>query len=185
MTYAEYLKTDHWAKLSTERKDIDGHKCVCCGSTDKLEVHHCTYENGWYDTSIDDLRTVCHKCHRLVHQVEEVLEKHADCPMYRNAEKPYDYSFYTEIVMQKISKLIAIRLWESNIIEMNAAIASIETIVYIVRENGNGWNNLRNCTNRVRDYLALAKDFYIANPEPKFNAENRKQKRLSHTRYKR
>ena len=42
----------------------DKHKCVKCGSTKGLCVHHKKYGE---DITINDLQTLCKKCHQLEH----------------------------------------------------------------------------------------------------------------------
>lgn len=48
--YREYLKTDHWKELRQLCLERDGHKCLHCGGSELLQVHHkkyrVTYEEG-------------------------------------------------------------------------------------------------------------------------------------------
>jgi len=45
--------------------DRDENRCVKCGSTENLLVHHNSYED---DISINDLSTLCSKCHQRLHR---------------------------------------------------------------------------------------------------------------------
>jgi len=64
--YNEYLNSDQWLKLKENVKDRDGNKCVNCGSTISLHVHHFHYDNVG-DEDLDDLITVCYECHKKIH----------------------------------------------------------------------------------------------------------------------
>ena len=65
--YAQYLKSDHWLKISQERKDMDDHHCQLCGSTDNLQVHHISYKRLWCEIVDLDLVTLCKTCHFMLH----------------------------------------------------------------------------------------------------------------------
>lgn len=70
MDYKEYLTTDHRIKLSKERKEMDGNRCVLCNSTRYLNVHHRDYTHrGDYEEEIKDLITLCNKCHKKHHDI--------------------------------------------------------------------------------------------------------------------
>lgn len=68
-THDKELQMDEWKKRRIPILIRDGKKCVICGSTENLNVHHIYYENGkhlWeYPNSA--LITLCEKCHQLVH----------------------------------------------------------------------------------------------------------------------
>jgi len=51
-----------WRKIRKERIDFDGGSCVLCGATDKLHVHHLTYEREGREKR-EDLITLCASCH--------------------------------------------------------------------------------------------------------------------------
>ena len=71
--YRAYLQTDKWKAIAKKRMDIDGNKCVMCGSrgttANCLEVHHLSYRNLYEEESriYEDLCTLCHCCHKQVH----------------------------------------------------------------------------------------------------------------------
>lgn len=63
--YERYMKSSAWfakRKLVIER---DGHRCQTCHSTERLEVHHATYERLSHE-DLSDLITLCHDCHMAI-----------------------------------------------------------------------------------------------------------------------
>jgi group II intron reverse transcriptase/maturase len=52
------------AELKLRAKMRDGHKCTQCGSTEKLRVHH---KKGTKSHRLEDLETLCQKCHHAEH----------------------------------------------------------------------------------------------------------------------
>ena len=73
--YREYLKSEKWQNIAKRRMEIDGFKCVCCGSrgtkTNMLEVHHLSYKHlgDEGERIYQDLCTLCHICHQQTHQL--------------------------------------------------------------------------------------------------------------------
>lgn len=70
MRYSEYLLTQEWQRKRRLRLKLDGYKCVMCGSGEQLEVHHIDYSHRCQERQ-NELRTLCHSCHRLVHTTEQ------------------------------------------------------------------------------------------------------------------
>ena len=74
MNYAEYLKTDKWKKIAQQRMEIDGYLCCMCGcrgtQANPLEVHHLSYSHLYHEENriYEDLQTLCHSCHKLLHK---------------------------------------------------------------------------------------------------------------------
>lgn len=66
-TYDEHMKSDYWRKIRFQVRERDKHKCRHCGSGMNLVCHHITYENLGNE-SLDDLLTLCKRCHYNVHQ---------------------------------------------------------------------------------------------------------------------
>lgn len=67
--YKDYLASDYFQNLRKKRLAKDGYKCVKCGTAMNLQVHHINYEHmGRPDEEIDDLITVCKKCHEEIHE---------------------------------------------------------------------------------------------------------------------
>ncbi len=67
--YEEYMKTDAWNNKRMERIKMDGYKCQLCGSAKNLCVHHITYDRIGCE-KMDDLITVCKKCHEKLHEAD-------------------------------------------------------------------------------------------------------------------
>ena len=57
-----YIRTDHWKALRREARKRDGNRCVECGATERLEVHHLTYERIGRER-LEDVVTLCQPCH--------------------------------------------------------------------------------------------------------------------------
>ena len=69
MDYKDFLKTPYWAAISKHVKYLAGNKCEYCGSSEKLEVHHKTYENHGDELHhLEDLVCLCHDCHAMIHK---------------------------------------------------------------------------------------------------------------------
>lgn len=67
--YSEYLKSPLWRIISNKVKYNAMNKCEQCGSSNKLEVHHISYEfKGVEFLKFEDLRCLCHQCHLQEHQ---------------------------------------------------------------------------------------------------------------------
>lgn len=64
--WSEYLKSDHWSDLRA-RKLKASPVCEKCGSNKRIEPHHLRYKN-LFDVELEDLMTLCRKCHRSEHQ---------------------------------------------------------------------------------------------------------------------
>jgi 5-methylcytosine-specific restriction endonuclease McrA len=65
-SYKEYLTSDAW---KAKRKAVlirDGLRCQLCGHDKNLHVHHITYERIYVE-DLEDLITVCQRCHENVH----------------------------------------------------------------------------------------------------------------------
>jgi hypothetical protein len=69
LLYKSYLKTDHWKRISSLRRKIDGDKCTICGSKRALNVHHYSYSRVAQSGELDDIATVCKKCHEKLHKI--------------------------------------------------------------------------------------------------------------------
>lgn len=57
-------------RLRRQAKARDGYRCVRCGSTEKLEVHHSSRvaDVGEAGNRLELLVTLCRRCHRAEHQ---------------------------------------------------------------------------------------------------------------------
>lgn len=65
--YAEFLKSQFWAEVSSRCKELAGWKCEKCGRDIGLNAHHKVYRNDWYETKIEDLICLCYQCHGKEH----------------------------------------------------------------------------------------------------------------------
>ena len=71
--YKQYMKSDNWKSKRSQRIFKDGGMCQGvragkkCLSRFKLEVHHKTYIRMGNEL-MDDLITLCHKCHLAIHK---------------------------------------------------------------------------------------------------------------------
>ena len=64
--YSKYLESDNWKKIREQVLERDNHKCTVCGDTNNLVIHHTSYDNIGNE-KIEDLITVCEKCHNEIH----------------------------------------------------------------------------------------------------------------------
>lgn len=69
--YGLYINSDRFKKKRRNRIEIDGHRCKICGSPINLQVHHITYERIGFE-DMDDLVTVCKKCHKGLHNLDDL-----------------------------------------------------------------------------------------------------------------
>jgi len=69
--YDKYLKSKAWQKL--KQQAIDRDKCCrLCSSTKYLHVHHRKYSR-FGSESVDDLTTLCRKCHDMFHKYSKLI----------------------------------------------------------------------------------------------------------------
>lgn len=73
--YEKYLFSDEWKILRAKRIKMDGGKCVICGRTENLQVHHLWYSE--VDTT-DNLVTLCAICHHDIHAFYHTVEESID-----------------------------------------------------------------------------------------------------------
>lgn len=69
--YGLYLQTPHWLRLRKLRKKIDDNRCVECGGKKNLQVHHTSYTHLCISGELDDIITVCEKCHKKLHGIQQ------------------------------------------------------------------------------------------------------------------
>ena len=73
--YKAYLQSDKWKQIAKRRMEIDGNACVMCGcrgtTANPLEVHHLSYKYLYHEENriYQDLCTLCHACHKQVHNL--------------------------------------------------------------------------------------------------------------------
>ena len=70
-SYDDYLwYSEHWWEYKRQKREKlgpEGWKCCTCGSRDKLQVHHNTYERIGRELD-SDTTVLCDDCHGLFHQ---------------------------------------------------------------------------------------------------------------------
>lgn len=64
--YKKYLSSPEWSKKREQRMKMDRYLCQECGSAFGLVVHHENYKNI-YNEKMDDLITLCKRCHTSFH----------------------------------------------------------------------------------------------------------------------
>jgi hypothetical protein len=68
MPYAQFLRTAYWFAVSHVAKARAGMRCQVSNSSEKITVHHRTYENhGSEHLFMNDLTVLCENCHGLFH----------------------------------------------------------------------------------------------------------------------
>jgi 5-methylcytosine-specific restriction protein A len=61
-----YYDSPRWKQLRTERLILDNHRCRVCNEPAQV-VHHRQYAEVMGDESVDDLTSMCHRCHHNHH----------------------------------------------------------------------------------------------------------------------
>ena len=182
-SYQDFLLSDEWQSLAEKRKRLDNYKCVCCGSTSNLNVHHITYKYGRI-CGTEWLRTLCHNCHVVVHKIQELyskrLEGHEEYTTSGWLHRNRCYELYNK----EAAKILAIEMWRREIWDAKR-ISNIRNELTNVAfgEREESKRPFVDHTDIMYD-LALAKDCYIANPEPRFDIARRKAKTAAKTRFK-
>lgn len=70
-TYAAYLQSEAWEKKRMQRLILSRKACEACGATERLHVHHLTYERIFRE-EMGDLMTLCDVHHEAA---EEMIGK--------------------------------------------------------------------------------------------------------------
>lgn len=66
--YEGYLQSAHWRHVRGLALARDGYRCRQCRARHGLQVHHLTYRHLWHEEEhLEDLRTLCRRCHRRAH----------------------------------------------------------------------------------------------------------------------
>lgn len=68
--YSLFLKSDFWREISQKCKDAANRLCQDCKSRKKLQAHHTSYPDNWYETTLEQLRCLCEWCHKKAHGFE-------------------------------------------------------------------------------------------------------------------
>jgi hypothetical protein len=72
-----FLKSEKWETLRLTCIAMDAGICAVCGDYNPSnDAHHLFYRQGWNNTKLEDLLTLCRQCHKKVHDIgEDVLRK--------------------------------------------------------------------------------------------------------------
>lgn len=64
--YRLHMQSPEWAATRKRKLQQAGFKCQDCGTGERLEVHHLTYERFGHER-LEDLQVLCHFCHMAEH----------------------------------------------------------------------------------------------------------------------
>ena len=67
ISYQEYIRSAEWKRRAKQAIEHYGGKCAICGSKDRLEVHHKTYQRLGRER-MKDLEVLCSGCHGIEHE---------------------------------------------------------------------------------------------------------------------
>lgn len=65
--YSAYTPTPEWRYKKNEAFKLFGRKCQRCDASEKIEVHHKTYDRIGAENVNTDLAILCEDCHDLYH----------------------------------------------------------------------------------------------------------------------
>lgn len=66
--YQEYLQSRHWKNFKYNYKQTHKNECIfCLSKTDKLDLHHLSYENLGREKE-ENVCFLCYHCHRILHK---------------------------------------------------------------------------------------------------------------------
>ena len=65
----EELYSKDWDDIRKIVYSRDGHRCVLCGKKGRLHAHHIVPVRVSHDNSLNNLVTVCEKCHKILEAV--------------------------------------------------------------------------------------------------------------------
>jgi len=68
--YREYLDSQVWFEKRAIALTRDGHRCRLCYSKRNVNVHHRRYPKVLGEEPLNDLITLCAKCHEKFHDIQ-------------------------------------------------------------------------------------------------------------------
>ncbi|WP_348714237.1 hypothetical protein [Tenacibaculum sp. 190130A14a] len=71
--YVRYLKSTKWRRIRKDVLERDENMCQECKVSKAEHVHHLTYDNLFNET-LEDLLSVCSKCHTKIHKELDMRE---------------------------------------------------------------------------------------------------------------
>jgi hypothetical protein len=72
LNYAAFLLSAEWRAMRLAAIHRAGGRCLVCNSSERLEVHHRTYERVGGGELPDDLVVLCDWCHGLFHECRQL-----------------------------------------------------------------------------------------------------------------
>jgi hypothetical protein len=72
IAYGRYINSPAWRARRRRFLDRYGEHCRACGSTDRVQVHHKTYDHLGAELD-EELVALCEACHSNVHKLERDL----------------------------------------------------------------------------------------------------------------
>lgn len=70
--YSDFLKGKYWQQVRKSVLKRDKNMCIICKLESNLQVHHDTYKNhGDEMNHLEDLMTLCRKCHKEHHDAQK------------------------------------------------------------------------------------------------------------------
>ncbi len=97
--YREFLKTEFWKNLSSEKKRLVG-KCEECGTKENLQAHHVTYPKDWFDSTLDHLQVLCRRHHMMEHGL--LWERLSRIIPFRNDDRFSRFIHWTDYLKARI-----------------------------------------------------------------------------------
>lgn len=73
--YLAYLASDHWENLRHEAFKRDNYQCVKCGNRSNLQGHHKRYPSDLETCTVEDILTLCGRCHVALHYLKKQRRK--------------------------------------------------------------------------------------------------------------
>jgi hypothetical protein len=73
--YEAYIQSAHWKRLRRQAFERDGFKCALCESTDRIQGHHLRYRQELDKSTVDEIQTLCFKCHDAYHMLQDMERK--------------------------------------------------------------------------------------------------------------
>jgi hypothetical protein len=68
-SYGAFLESDYWQAIREKAMAAACYKCVSCGATENLQVHHKKYFQRFTEhLNMRHLEVLCNSCHELSHE---------------------------------------------------------------------------------------------------------------------
>ena len=97
--YEQYLKTGHWEARREKALRLAGRRCQECGSAERLEVHHLSYDRLFQERD-GDLIVLCRRCHGKRHAYFNEVD------LMHKPEEPQGLDFNHRFKGRRISMVI-------------------------------------------------------------------------------